>query len=176
MKKLITLIGSIIISFTISTAINAKELSGKMPDFTLAQAQGPNIRLDELKGQIVMMNFWATWCGPCRQEMPELEALYKRYNKAGFTILGINIENSSKTAKLKEIENFVAEKNLSFPILYDYKKVVTTTLEKQFLNKNMAMPTTVFLDRSGNARFLHEGYKPGDEKKYKKIIKVLLRE
>jgi len=176
MKKLTTIIASMLISLSISTAIQAKELTGKMPDFTLAQAKGPDIQLDELKGQVVMMNFWATWCGPCRQEMPELEALYKRYNKAGFTILGINIENSANTVKRKEIEDFIAEKNLSFPILYDDKKVVTTTLEKQFLKKKMGMPTTVFLDRGGNARFLHEGYKSGDEKKYKKIIKVLLHE
>ncbi len=175
MKLLFALIIStttILGSFT----IQAKEISGKMPDFTLASSAGNNVRLDELKGQVVMMNFWATWCGPCRQEMPALEALYKRYKKAGFTILGINIENSANTNKRTEIEKFVSEKNLSFPILYDNKKVVTTTLEKQFLKKNMGMPTTVFLDRSGNARFLHEAYKPGDEKKYKKMIKTLLRE
>jgi thiol-disulfide isomerase/thioredoxin len=176
MKTLTTIIGSLLISLSISTVAQAKELTGKMPDFTLAQAEGPNIRLDELKGQVVMMNFWATWCGPCRQEMPELEALYKRYNKAGFTILGINIENSNNAVKRKEIEDFITEKTLSFPILYDYQKVVTTTIEKKFLKKKMGLPTTVFLDRSGNARFYHEAYKPGDEKTYKKIIKVLLRE
>lgn len=156
--------------------VNAKELSGKMPDFTLGSNSGENVRLEELRGQVVMLNFWATWCGPCRQEMPALEALYSRYSKAGFTILGINIENSKNDAKRTEIEKFVNEKNLSFPILYDNQKVVTTTLEQQFLGKNMGMPTTVFLDRSGNARFLHEAYKPGDEKKYKKMIKTLLRE
>ena len=176
MKKFIAIIGSILISLSLSTAVQAKELSGKMPDFTLAQAVGPNIRLDELKGQVVMMNFWATWCGPCRQEMPELEALYQRYSKAGFTILGINIENSNNAKKRKEIEDFITEKNLSFPILYDYQKEVTTIIEKEFIKKNMGMPTTVFLDRSGNARFFHEAYKPGDEEKHKKVIKILLRE
>jgi thiol-disulfide isomerase/thioredoxin len=176
MKTLIAVIGSLLIGLSLSTAVQAKELTGKMPDFTLAQAYGSNVRLDELKGQVVMLNFWATWCGPCRQEMPELEALYKRYNKAGFTILGVNIENSANPAKRKEIEDFITEKDLSFPILFDYQKAVTTIIEQDFLKKNMGMPTTVFLDRSGNARFYHEGYKPGDEKKYKKVIKVLLRE
>jgi peroxiredoxin len=167
---------AIIFSFTVISSVNAKEISGKMPDFTLASVQGNNVRLEELRGQVVMLNFWATWCGPCRQEMPALEALYKKYNKAGFTILGINIENSNNASKKSEIDKFVKEKNLTFPILYDNKKVVTTTLEKQFLKKNMGMPTTVFLDRSGNARFVHEAYKPGDEKKYKKMAKTLLRE
>ncbi|MGH1486817.1 MAG: TlpA disulfide reductase family protein [Cellvibrionaceae bacterium] len=165
-----------IISCTATLTAHAKDISGKMPDFTLESNHDKNIRLEELRGQVVMMNFWATWCGPCRQEMPALEALYKRYSKAGFTILGINIENSNNAAKKSEIERFVKEKELSFPILYDNQKQVTTTLEKQFLGKNMGMPTTVFLDRSGNARFLHEAYKPGDEAKYKKMIKALLRE
>ncbi len=79
-------------------------------------------------------------------------------------------------AKRKEIEDFVTEKNLSFPILYDYQRVVTTIIEKDFLKKNMGMPTSIFLDRSGNARFYHEAYKPGDEIKYEEVIKVLLRE
>jgi peroxiredoxin len=165
-----------ILSITATVMSHAKEISGVMPDFTLGSSHGKNIRLEELRGQVVMMNFWATWCGPCRQEMPALEALYKRYSKAGFTILGINVENSNIASKKSEIERFVTEKNLTFPILYDNQKQVTTTLEKQFLGKNMGMPTTVFLDRSGNARFLHEAYKPGDEAKYKKMIKALLRE
>jgi peroxiredoxin len=167
---------ALFISFITVFSAQAKEISGKMPDFTLASAQGKNIRLEELRGQVVMLNFWATWCGPCRQEMPELEKLYQRYSKAGFTILGINIENSTDTTKRDEILNFVTEKKLSFPVLYDNKKVVTTTLEQQFLGKNMGMPTTVFLDRNGNARFLHEAYKPGDEATYKKMIKTLLSE
>jgi len=161
---------------TLALSAQAKEISGKMPDFTLDSSNGKNVRLEELRGQVVMLNFWATWCGPCRQEMPALEALYSRYGKAGFTILGINIENSKVISKRTEIEKFVNEKNLTFPILYDNEKSVTTILEQQFLGKNMGMPTTVFLDRSGNARFLHEAYKPGDERKYKKMIKTLLRE
>ena len=167
----------LLISFTAALTVDAKELSGKtMPDFTLGSVEGKNVRLEELRGQVVMMNFWATWCGPCRQEMPALEALYKRYHKAGFTILGINIENSNNASKKSEIDRFTKEKNLTFPILYDNQKQVTKTLEKEFLKKNMAMPTTVFLDRSGKARFLHEAYKPGDEVKYKKVIKTLLKE
>lgn len=175
MKQFFTLAFAVLI-LALSATVHAKEISGLMPDFTLESSAGNNIRLEELRGQVVMLNFWATWCGPCRQEMPALEDLYQRYNKAGFTILGINVENSTVAAKRSEIEKFVNEKQLTFPILYDNQKQVTGVLEKQFLKKNMGMPTTVFLDRSGNARFLHEAYKPGDEAKYKKMIKTLLRE
>lgn len=154
----------------------AKELSVEMPDFILGSNSGKNIRLNELSGEVIMLNFWATWCGPCRKEMPEMEKLYNQYKKSGFTVLAVNIENSNNEKIKAKVDNFITEKQLTYPILYDSQKQVVTVLEDQFLRKNMAMPTTVFIDRDGNARFLHEGYKPGDEAKHKQYIETLLRE
>jgi len=176
--KNITL-NSIILSLSLlsfSALSSTKEVSGKMPDFTLKSLKGDNVRLEELRGQVLMVNFWATWCGPCRQEMPILEELYQRYSKAGFTILGINIENANNPEKKKAIDRFAKSKNLSFPVLYDSEKVVVNVLEDKYLKKNMGMPTTLFIDRSGNARYVHEGYKSGDEASYRKTIKKLIRE
>ena len=167
---------TVCLALIISISALAKDISGEMPDFTLESNSGKNVRLNELRGEVVMLNFWATWCGPCRQEMPELEKLYSRYKKAGFTILAVNVEDSRNPKTKEKIEKFVVDSNLSYPVLYDSQKEVVTVLEDQFLRKNMAMPTTVFLDRDGNTRFLHEAYKPGDEDKYKTIIKTLIRE
>lgn len=148
----------------VSTA-NAETLSGPAPDFTLASNQGKNIRLAELRGQVVMINFWASWCGPCRQEMPHLEELYKRYGRAGFTILGVNVEpDPADSAKiLKDIP-------VSFPVLYDTQSKVSK------LYKVEAMPSTILIDRNGNMRHLHLGYKPGYENDYREQIKELIRE
>ncbi|MBX2809006.1 MAG: TlpA family protein disulfide reductase [Cellvibrionaceae bacterium] len=179
MKTIITLLPTRLLILCVllcSTQAGAKTLQGTLPDFTLPSLQGNNLRLHELRGQVVMLNFWATWCGPCRQEMPVLEQLYQKYKKAGFTILAVNVENSNNPRKRTEIEDFVNSKNLSYPILYDSQKTLVSLLEKNFLGKNMGMPTTVFVDRNGNARFLHEAYKPGDETKYRKLIKTLIRE
>lgn len=169
-----TLILFILVLTSVSTT--AKEISGEMPDFTLQSNKGGNLRLNELRGEVIMLNFWATWCGPCRQEMPEMEKLYNKYKKAGFTILAVNVEDSGNSKTKEKIAKFINDNQLSFPILYDNQKQVVTELENQFLRKNMAMPTTVFIDRDGNTRFLHEGYKPGDEAKHKKFIKTLIRE
>lgn len=144
---------------------NAATVQGKAPNFTLKSNTGKNIKLSELRGQVILLNFWASWCGPCRQEMPLLEKLQQRYSALGFTVLGVNVEEDSSKAKslLKDIP-------VSFPILYDTQNKVS----KQY--KVSAMPSTVMIDRNGNMRYLHRGYKPGDEAQYKKWVKQLIKE
>ena len=68
------------------------------PDFALKSSTGENLRLSEYRGDVVMINFWATWCGPCRQEMPLLDELYNRYQRVGFNLLGVNIDDDSGRA------------------------------------------------------------------------------
>ncbi|MBB3169779.1 TlpA family protein disulfide reductase [Simiduia aestuariiviva] len=140
-------------------------LSGPAPDFTLKSRDGKNIRLSDLRGQVIMLNFWASWCGPCRQEMPLLDELSKRYSRAGFTLLGVNVEQDTAAG-----EKYLQDTPVSFPILWD----PTSTVSK--LYNIDAMPSTVMIDRDGNMRYLHRGYKPGYEKDYKKQIKELIRE
>ena len=143
----------------------AEVLEGKAPDFTLKSRSGENIKLSELRGDVVMINFWASWCAPCRQEMPLLEEMYKKYSDLGFVLLGVNVEeDSSKAVEL------LRDVPVSFPILYDNKNEVTK------LYKVVAMPSTVMVDRDGNMRYLHRGYLPGYEAEYVKQIKELVRE
>ena len=144
---------------------SAKTVSGKAPDFTLKSRSGKNLRLSDFRGQVLLINFWASWCGPCRQEMPLLENLYKRYGKLGFTILGVNVDTDSTKAN-----TYLKDVSVSFPIVYD----ITNAVSKSY-NVN-AMPTTVIVDRNGNMRFLHQGYKPGYERDYKKQVVQLIKE
>ncbi|HVF15957.1 MAG TPA: TlpA disulfide reductase family protein, partial [Steroidobacteraceae bacterium] len=69
------------------------------PSFSLPSRSGDTVTLDKLKGQVVMINFWASWCGPCRTEMPLLDQMYKRYSPLGFTLIGVNVEPDSKDAE-----------------------------------------------------------------------------
>lgn len=135
------------------------------PDFTLKSKDSGNMRLSEQRGNIVMVNFWASWCGPCREELPEMEKIYQDYRDLGFEILAVNVDDHPDKANvlLDDIE-------VSFPVLFDTNGEVS-----QLYDVN-AMPTTVIIDRDGNQRLLHMGYRKGDEVKYEKAIKMLIRE
>jgi peroxiredoxin len=135
------------------------------PDFTLPSRDGGNMQLSALKGQVVMINFWATWCGPCRQEMPLLEQLHAKYEPLGFTLLGVNVEPDSATAT-----TWLKGMPVTFPILFDTSNAVA----EQF--GVMGMPSSVFVDREGRVRYVHRGYKPGDEAQYADMIRSLVKE
>mgnify|MGYP000494598302 CR=1 FL=1 len=148
-----------------SMLANADTLKGAAPDFTLKSNLGKNLRLEEFRGQVVMLNFWASWCGPCRQEMPLMDDIFKKYEDLGFTILAVNVDEDSADA-----DRFLKSVPVSFPVLYDNDSKVSEMFSVD------AMPTTVMIDRDGNKRFIHRGYKAGYENDYVKQVKKLIRE
>ena len=122
----------------------AMSSSSAAPQFTLAARDGRPVSLVHYKGQVVMINFWASWCGPCRQEMPLLENIYRKYNKLGFTLLGVNVEPDSKAA-----DDWLKQTPVSFPILYDKGSAVSRLFDVA------GMPSTVIIYRKGKVRMLH---------------------
>ena len=149
-----------------ATSLASSGLTGQpAPDFALKSSTGENLRLSEYRGDVVMINFWATWCGPCRQEMPLLDELYNRYERVGFNLLGVNIDDDSNKAM-----DMIRELGVDFPVLFDSSKKVSKMYDVD------AMPVTVLVDREGNVRFVHQGYKPGYEEKYLDQVRSLLRE
>lgn len=154
------------LSFFAAGSLASSDMIGqKAPDFALKSSTGENLRLSEYRGEVVMLNFWATWCGPCRQEMPLLDDLYNRYERVGFKLLGVNIDDNSQRAI-----DMMKELGVDFPIVFDASKDVSKLYEVN------AMPVTVILDREGNVRYVHKGYKPGYEEKYLNEVRALLRE
>jgi peroxiredoxin len=168
MKYLKPVIAAALIALTCvfgPSALASTELKGPAPDFTLKSMKGSNLKLSEFRGDVVMINFWASWCGPCRQEMPILNDLYLKYRDLGFTLLGVNVEeNSTKAAKM------VRELKVVFPVLFDTENKVSK------LYKVEAMPSTVIVDRNGNMRYLHRGYVPGTEDEYQRQVRELMAE
>jgi peroxiredoxin len=98
-------------------------------------------RLNEYRGQVVVLNFWAMWCRPCRVEMPDLEAVYQEYREQGVVVLAVNVSESSA-----DIANFAKELGLTFPILRDSKQEAMREYNVRIL------PTTYFIDRKGQVR------------------------
>jgi thiol-disulfide isomerase/thioredoxin len=95
-----------------STAFAASgDASGPAPAFTLTSLSGQPSGLSAYKGQVVMVNFWATWCGPCQQEMPLLDQMYKKYKPAGFTLIGVNVDKEAPAVK-----ELLTRKPVSFPV------------------------------------------------------------
>ncbi len=135
------------------------------PDFALKSDSGRNLRLREMRGQVVMINFWATWCGPCREEMPKLQQLYGKYRADGFMLLGVNIDDNSANAV-----RMARKLGVTFPVLFDQGKAVSKLYQVD------AMPSTVLIDRDGKTRYRHRGYKAGYEGTYQSEIRELLKE
>src|SRR5690606_35071316 len=135
------------------------------PDFALKSTDGSNMRLSEQRGEVVLLNFWASWCGPCRQEMPHLDTLQQRYSQLGFKVVGVNVDKDPALAN-----KLLHDIPVSFPVLLDNTGNVSASYNVS------AMPTTVIIDRDGNMRYLHKGYKPGYEQDYEQQVKELIRE
>jgi peroxiredoxin len=158
------ILGAALVAAAVATPA-AVTPSSKAPDFALRSLEGPNMRLQEQRGRVVMVNFWATWCGPCRVEMPHLARLYDKYRASGFQLLGVNIDEDPSQAAT------VANKlGLRFPVLLDTEKKVSKLYDLS------TMPSTVLIDRDGKVRYIHRGYRDGYENTYEKQIRELLKE
>lgn len=115
------------------------------PDFDLPALSGGRVRLSELRGRPVIINFWATWCTPCRKEMPEFQALAERYADSGLAVLGINVGES-----IIGVTEFVRSVGVTFPILIDDKEAAQTAY------KILPLPATFFIDRKGTVRAVYQ--------------------
>lgn len=158
------IVASVAFAIVAGTASSAIAPSTPAPDFSLHAMKGPNMRLKDQRGRVVMVNFWATWCAPCRQEMPQLNRLYEKYRTSGFVLLGVNVdEDASKAAEV------ATKLGVTFPVLLDADKTVSKLYDLS------TMPSTVLIDRDGKVRYVHRGYLAGYEDNYEKQIRELLK-
>lgn len=119
------------------------------PQFTLPNLEGGKLGLKDFRGKLLMLNFWASWCVPCREEMPAMERLYQRYKDQGFVILGVNIKDDKKSAV-----SFVKELKITFPIAFDPNG------EVGLLYGAWGLPATYLIDANGIA--LARAWGPAD--------------
>ena len=118
------------------SGIPAPQAGFLAPDFTLPDQQGEDVTLSAFQGQPVLVNVWASWCNPCRQEMPAMQDIYQQYQAQGFVILAVNAANQDSRA---DAEAFIAEMGLTFPILFDSDGLVSELYQVR------ALPSSFFI-------------------------------
>jgi len=142
------------------------EVGHPAPDFSLPGLDGKAVRLAEFRGKkAVFINFWATWCAPCRLEMPTMEKAYQKYKGKGLEILAVSVDAGSKNA----VKNFMDELRLTFPALLDPK------MEVLGLYRFFAIPASLLIDKQGIIRFKELGYRDWTDKESTKLLEQLLR-
>jgi len=137
----------IVFLFLISTAFAMGSVPGDAPeagktalDFTLPDLQGKDVVLSSFRGKVVFLNFWATWCPPCRSEMPSMQALHKKFEFDRFKMLAVSIDKSGKSA----VESFVKDGGYTFKVLLDPQGQIAAKY------KVSGIPTTFIIDKKGN--------------------------
>jgi peroxiredoxin len=116
------------------------------PAFALEDTAGRTVRLADLRGKVVLVNFWATWCAPCRTEMPEIEQVYREHRARGFEVVAIDVQEGPA-----EVQGFMSELGLTFPALLDRDGSASRAYRAR------ALPSSFLVDRQGVVRYLKIG-------------------
>jgi peroxiredoxin len=155
------LIALLVAAGTVSAATALKGVEA--PDFVLKSFSGKNLRLSEYRGEVVMLSFWATWCGDCRAQLTELGAMRDRYQDAGVELLAVSLDQSARQAS-------DMTKDSTYPVLHDAAGEVGRLYDVT------KMPVMVLIDRGGVVREVFEGFRRGNEEQYLERVQALLRE
>ncbi|NCG22421.1 MAG: redoxin domain-containing protein [Rhodobacterales bacterium] len=138
----------------------------KATDFTLRNLSGEAVTLSDHTGKVVILSFWATWCGPCKEEMPHLQKLYTEKKEEGLVLLSISTDDARSASKVKP---YIKSKGYDFTVLLDRESTVISTY-----NPAKTMPYTVVIDKNGHVAQVTSGYNPGDEEALGALVTKLL--
>jgi cytochrome c biogenesis protein CcmG, thiol:disulfide interchange protein DsbE len=148
-KLTITVVSIVILAVTFgivwlqSAKYEPLTVGKEAPDFVLPNLNDKSVRLSDYRGKVVFLNFWATWCKPCREEMPSMEVLYKNFDRDGLVVLAVSID---RVTTKKDIPPFISSMNLTFPVLVDS----WGQTDKRY--KLMGVPETYIIDQQGILR------------------------
>jgi thiol-disulfide isomerase/thioredoxin len=131
---------------------SALDSGARLPEIGLQDLAGHRVDLASLKGKVVLVDFWASWCAPCKQEMPVLERLYQKYKDRGLVVVGVSVDQEGTN-----VGAFLKQLKVSFPIVHDKGHDVANRF------KPPRMPSSYIVDRNGVVRNVHGGFRAGDD-------------
>ncbi|MDA3844436.1 MAG: TlpA disulfide reductase family protein [Candidatus Kapabacteria bacterium] len=156
---------SILFFVVFAITAGSVEINSTAPDFKAVDINGKEISLKDFKGKVIILDFWASWCGPCVKELPFLSELYNKYKDQGLEVVAVNIDKRSKNAK-KFLKRIKFDPN--FSIILDNEQKIPPKFNFE------TMPTTFIIDKTGLIRFIHEGFTEDIKSKFEKELKELL--
>ena len=153
----------VVVSLANSVADAALNRGDTPPPIDLPDRTGATVDLDQLVGQVVVIDFWASWCRPCREEMPALQRLHEKYRSRGLVVIGVNIDRSAK-----RMNRFLKEVPVSFRIVHDKGLEVANRYAPP------RMPSSYFIGRNGRVAHIHEGFRAKDAESLERRVRALL--
>lgn len=147
-----------------ATSVAALSKGRRAPEIGLRDLDGNPVKMADLRGKVVVVDFWATWCGPCKEEMPVLDRLYGKYRKKGLVVVGVSQDRDED-----KVREFLRRRPVSFPIVHDVRHAVAKRYQPG------KMPSSYVIDRSGVVRYVHEGYSARDAARFDREIRKLLK-
>ena len=140
------------------------EVGAAMPEYSAMFLDGSKFELEGRRGRVVLLNLWATWCGPCRFEIPELQALHDRYASKNFEVVGVSVDESG----IESVRDFVKEHEMTYPIVLDAEGKLVNVFQTSIL------PTSVVIDRNGKIVWKKLGAIMPNDEELKKAIEAAL--
>ena len=146
-----------------SLPASALDAGAKMPEIGLTDLSGKTVNVASLAGKVVVIDFWATWCAPCKEELPVLQKLYKKYAAQGLVVVGVSVDKDAAN-----IPSFMKKLGVTFPVVHDANHQVSGRYQPP------RMPSSYIVDRKGIVRYVHGGFRADDAAVFEKQIKELL--
>ena len=168
LRRSVTRILPALLSLCLALPALAEDARPAAPDFTLRTLTGERVSLSDYRGKTVVLSFWATWCGPCKQELPILQRLLDKHGDAGLAVLAINIDDPKTVA---EVRRFVKHRKLTIPVPLDGDSKVLGKF-----NPRVALPFIQLIDREGRRAGNHTGFSSGAEATLEQEVLALLAE